>query len=159
MEKLIMSLNKAQEQLEDEEAFDELDLDDGRTEEAFRLIKELGLKDPGENGEPVILPANISDEIKKKIEDGEKMHGFNSFISSLISFNRHIPDTRSEECKNRVYDLKQLPKCSIIIIFHNEEWSVFMRTIHSILLRSPLDLIEEILLVDDASDRGGFYNQ
>lgn len=133
---------------------DIFELDDGRTPEALRLIEELGLDEPGEGGEPVILPTNISDEIKQKIKEGDTKYGFNSFISSLISFNRQLPDQRNEICKSKVYDFQLLPKCSIIIIFHNEEWSVFMRTIHSILMRSPMHLIEEILLVDDASDRG-----
>lgn len=137
-----------------EEPVDYFNLEDGRTKETFRLIEELGLVNPGENGDAVILPKNISKDIKRKIDEGYKLYGLNSFVSSLISLNRILPDSRPEQCKKKVYDLKALPKCSIIIIFHNEEWTVFLRTIHSILSRSPLDLIEEVLLVDDASDRG-----
>lgn len=117
-----------------------------------KYIKELGLKEPGENGEGVVLPDNISNEIKRKVKEGYDRHGFNAFVSNLISLNRKVPDTRNEICRQRVY--KNLPKCSIVITVYNEEWTLLMRTIHSILNRSPHDLIEEILLADDASDRG-----
>lgn len=111
---------------------------------------------PGENGDPVVLPKNISEDIQKRIKDAHDIDGYNSFISSMISLNRNIPDVRSDVCKNKNYT--NLPKASIVIPLHNEEWMLLMRTIHSIMNRSPPELIEEILLVDDASDRGEMEN-
>lgn len=42
---------------------------------------------------------------------------------------------------------------SVIVIFHNEHPSLIQRTLHSISNRSPRELVEEIILVDDASTK------
>ncbi|KAH7645656.1 putative polypeptide n-acetylgalactosaminyltransferase 9 [Dermatophagoides farinae] len=106
----------------------------------------------GENGRPVILPKNVSKEIQKLIDQGWKDNAFNQYISDLMSLHRSLPDVRDPRCKSVVYE-KKLSPTSVIICFHNEAWSVLLRTVHSVLDRSPPELIKEIILVDDFSDK------
>lgn len=79
-------------------------------------------------------------------------YGMNIACSDEISMHRSVRDTRLPECKhwNYPYDL---PKTSIIIVFHNEGFSVLMRTVHSVIDRSPKHVLHEIILVDDFSDK------
>ena len=102
----------------------------------------------GEMGEPVILEG-------REAEMGEnimKTEAFNLIVSDKISYTREVPDTRDMRCQAVQYDTS-LPTTSIIIIFTNEAWSPLIRTIWSVLNRSPSHLVKEIILVDDFSDK------
>jgi polypeptide N-acetylgalactosaminyltransferase len=114
---------------------------------------DLGLESPGELGKPVTLPTNISADIKKLVDDGWLKNAFNQYVSDLISVKRSLPDPRTKYCKDvEPTYRKNLPETSVIVTFHNEAWSTLLRSVHSILNRSPEHLIKEILLVDDFSD-------
>ncbi len=46
-----------------------------------------------------------------------------------------------------------------MIVFHNEGNSTLLRTLTSIVTKSPIEYIHEIIMVDDASvDRGKSYH-
>lgn len=79
-----------------------------------------------------------------------KEHNYNLLASDMISLYRSLPDPRSDECTILSYPQK-LPTTSVIIIFHNEGWTTLLRTVWSVINRSPRELIKEIILVDDAS--------
>lgn len=49
---------------------------------------------PGELGRPVILPTNMSTEMKKSVDDGWLKNAFNQYASDLISVHRSLPDPR-----------------------------------------------------------------
>jgi hypothetical protein len=149
LENIITQMNGTKMIQEKDESFE---LDDGITPEAHKIIKELGLISPGENGAAVELPANLSEKYKKRIEEEKDFHGFNYFVSNLVSLNRKIADERSDYCKNKKYS-ENLPKCSIVILFHNEDKMLLYRTVQSVINNSPMHLIEETLLLDDASDQ------
>ncbi|CAG9558564.1 unnamed protein product [Danaus chrysippus] len=84
-------------------------------------------------------------------EKGYNMHAFNTLISQRIGNHRGLPDTRNKLCRSQKYPDK-LPKASIIICFYNEHFETLMRSVHSILDRTDLKYLKEIILVDDYSD-------
>ncbi|XP_030642177.1 polypeptide N-acetylgalactosaminyltransferase 16 [Chanos chanos] len=83
-------------------------------------------------------------------EDPYREHAFNLQESDRIGSERAIRDTRHYRCASVNFD-PDLPPTSIIITFHNEARSTLLRTIKSVLTRSPPSLIQEIILVDDFS--------
>jgi polypeptide N-acetylgalactosaminyltransferase len=108
-------------------------------------------KKPGEMGKGY-KPTNLTAEEKKLVSDGWKNNAFNQFVSDMISVKRSLPDPRDEWCKQSDRYLPHLSPTSVVICFHNEAWSVLLRTVHSVVDRSPPHLLEEVILVDDFSD-------
>lgn len=107
---------------------------------------------PGEMGRPVVLPTNMTAEMKKAVDDGWQKNAFNQYASDLISIRRSLPDPRDAWCKEPGRYSESLPATDVIICFHNEAWSVLLRTVHSVLDRSPESMIGHVILVDDFSD-------
>ena len=110
------------------------------------------VKGAGENGQPHFLEGNDERRGKRLWH----INKFNLVASDRISVNRSVPDVRKDACKSEYDEAKMapgLPSASIIIVFHNEAWSTLLRTVHSVINRSPREVLHEIILVDDASNR------
>ena len=115
----------------------------------------FGSANLGDLGKAVTMPVKIPPDIQRIHDKGWHDHQFNQYVSDLISVNRTLPDFRSKHCRNLNYS-QNLPATSVIIIFHNEAWSTLLRSVHSVLNRSPEHSITEVILVDDFSDMGEF---
>lgn len=108
----------------------------------------------GEQGKPASL-SPLQDAQKEMLY---KVNGFNAALSDKISLNRSVPDIRHPDCKKKKY-LSRLDPVSVIVSFHNEHFSTLMRTCWSVINRSPPSLLEEIILVDDASTKVELQNE
>ncbi|CAL4123648.1 unnamed protein product [Meganyctiphanes norvegica] len=103
----------------------------------------------GENGNPVQIPPFEMGRMQQLYH----INKFNLLASDRIPLNRTLPDVRKKRCRDKEYPISTLHTTSVIIVFHNEAWSTLLRTVHSVINRSPKELLEEIILVDDASER------
>lgn len=102
----------------------------------------------GQFGQAALVASNEDAEVKKRWNEGH----FNVFLSDKIPVDRAVPDTRPEMCaQHLVHD--NLPSTSVIFCFVDEVWSTLLRSVHSVLNRSPPHLLTEIILVDDFSTK------
>ncbi|GFS51865.1 polypeptide N-acetylgalactosaminyltransferase 1 [Trichonephila clavipes] len=107
------------------------------------------ISNAGKNGDAYfILPGE-----KEKSKALFHINKFNLLVSDRIPLNRSLPDERRMACRDKSYNIHKLPSTSVILVYHNEAWSTLLRTVHSIINRSPLEVLKEIILVDDASTR------
>ncbi|XP_033639451.1 polypeptide N-acetylgalactosaminyltransferase 11-like [Asterias rubens] len=85
-------------------------------------------------------------------DEGFRKHAFNELVSMRVGYHRNVTDTRNPLCKYKVYSTDLSARVSVIICFYNEAWSTLLRTVYSVLDRTPRNLIHEIILLDDFSD-------
>ncbi|KAL2774542.1 polypeptide N-acetylgalactosaminyltransferase 5 isoform 1 [Daubentonia madagascariensis] len=105
-------------------------------------------KAPGQFGRPIVVPHGKEKEAERRWKEGN----FNVYLSDLIPVDRAIEDTRPAGCAEQLVH-NNLPTTSVIMCFVDEVWSTLLRSVHSVLNRSPPHLIKEILLVDDFSTK------
>eukprot|EP00922_Rhytidocystis_sp_ex-Travisia-forbesii_P013541 GHVS01020261.1.p1 GENE.GHVS01020261.1~~GHVS01020261.1.p1 ORF type:complete len:650 (-),score=91.49 GHVS01020261.1:509-2458(-) len=110
----------------------------------------LGLDADGNPGwSPQPINFRMTREQKTEAHRG---YCFNSRVSDSISLDRNVPDFNDAVCNERRAEMKNLPAASVVIVFYNENLSVLLRSIHSVLNRTPPELLREIIIVDDFSD-------
>lgn len=112
------------------------------------LRERRNVKGPGEGGVAYTVP----EKDKERAAESYSQYGMNMVVSDHISPNRSIPDMRLEECRYWDYP-EDLPTTSVVVVFHNEGLSVVVRTVHSVVNRSPRQFLKEVVLVDDFSDK------
>lgn len=83
---------------------------------------------------------------------GYKQHAFNVLVSNKIGLFRNLPDTRHPLCAKQKYSIENFPSASIIMCFYNEHLETLLRSIETVLRRTPNNLLKEIILVNDYSD-------
>uniref|UniRef100_A0A8C2ZS80 Polypeptide N-acetylgalactosaminyltransferase n=1 Tax=Cyclopterus lumpus TaxID=8103 RepID=A0A8C2ZS80_CYCLU len=84
-------------------------------------------------------------------QDPYARNKFNQVESDKLRMDRAVPDTRHDHCRHKQWK-SDLPASSVVITFHNEARSALLRTVVSVLKKSPSHLVKEIILVDDYSD-------
>lgn len=84
-------------------------------------------------------------------DSGYKRHAFNILVSGNIGLARSIPDTRHRLCAQQEYSA-DLPTASVVICFYNEHLTTLLRSIQTVLDRTPAKLLHEIILIDDFSE-------
>ncbi|KAL8621026.1 hypothetical protein ACOMHN_043516 [Nucella lapillus] len=94
--------------------------------------------------------SELSKEDKKRYDSGWFKNSFNQYVSDIISIRRALPNAWSDHCRNKTFRT-DLPEVDVIIIFHNEAWTVLLRSVHSVLSRTDPRFLREIILVDDLS--------
>lgn len=124
------------------------------SQEVLDYRRQLNLTNPGHLGKPVNLSSlDLPQDIKDKIHNSFEIYSINEFLSRLIPLDRELPDIRPDYCRQVKYS-SNLPVTSVIMIFHNEPFSMIMRSVFAVLNRTPDHLLGEIVLVDDCSTRG-----
>ena len=104
------------------------------------------------NEKPINNMFKKDNAARQRIAVGYDQYGLNQFLSDLIPVKRALTDKRSGWCKDNARLVTRLPKASVIITVHNEAMSVLLRAVNSIIQTTPVELLEEIIIVNDASD-------
>ncbi|XP_027030482.2 polypeptide N-acetylgalactosaminyltransferase 5 [Tachysurus fulvidraco] len=102
----------------------------------------------GQFGWAAVVAPDDQEESKRRWSEGY----FNVFLSEQIPVDRAVPDTRPPACSQMLVH-NDLPTTSVIFCFVDEVWSTLLRSVHSVLNRSPPHLLKEVLLVDDCSTK------
>lgn len=101
----------------------------------------------GRDGDGVTLKGDEKERADKEFSRA----GFNAYICDRLPLNRTLGDRRHRSCRSENYDVESLPTASVVIIFTDELFSALLRTVYSVINRSPRRILREIILVDDNS--------
>lgn len=112
--------------------------------------REVAVEGPGEHGTAVKMPTDLPTQ--QRLDKLYRANGYSGLVSDQIRLNRTVPDIRHAGCRGQRH-LARLPTASVILAFHQEHLSVLLRSCHSVINRSPPELLTEVVLVDDFSTK------
>lgn len=127
----------------------------GRRGGSYQLIKHLHRRQDEEAPEREWRIEEDGEEYKEEeptpisLDSG----GLREALSARLPLRRALPEVRHPLCLEQ-RPASSLPTASVILSFHDEAWSMLLRTVHSILDTAPRPLLQEIILVDDLSQQG-----
>lgn len=109
---------------------------------------------PGWGNKFIQEQSSVNKLIRPKIDVFSFLYSVIPLISTVVFDSLILKCVLlGKRCKHWTYPTDLL-RTSVIIVFHNEGWSSLLRTVHSVINRTPPEMLEEILLVDDFSNKG-----
>nr|CAD7460016.1 unnamed protein product [Timema tahoe] len=122
------------------------------------MVPEVYWGSPGNCEGSSFQPNNGKDEGKETGRMGEPCDCRSLFLETRREHNLslrmdNLQPLKRHKCKTVTYP-EQLPTASIVVCFYNEHFNTLMRTVHSVVDRTPPNLLHEVILVDDFSDIG-----
>ncbi|TMW41045.1 hypothetical protein DOY81_013876, partial [Sarcophaga bullata] len=106
----------------------------------------------GAEGRPVVIPSRE----RYRMQRFFRLNSFNILASDRIPLNRTLKDYRVVMFH---YNIENVTHSICFIVFHKKHGPVLLRTLTSVINRTPRRLLKEIILVDDASDRSYLKKQ
>ncbi|KAK0039708.1 polypeptide N-acetylgalactosaminyltransferase 13 [Biomphalaria pfeifferi] len=121
--------------------------------EQYSLPDMAQISNWGQDGIGVMIEASkLSREHHEEYIIGYRQFSFNKYLNDRISMSRRLPDTRPDGCEDTAVDHSKMTlTASVVVVFYNEPWTMLLRTVYSIVDRSPAALLKEVILVDDGS--------
>eukprot|EP01053_Blabericola_migrator_P005297 Blabericola_migrator_1__5296@NODE_2719_length_2427_cov_179_636017_g1702_i0_p1_GENE_NODE_2719_length_2427_cov_179_636017_g1702_i0NODE_2719_length_2427_cov_179_636017_g1702_i0_p1_ORF_typecomplete_len660_score113_08Glyco_tranf_2_3/PF13641_6/4_3e17Glycos_transf_2/PF00535_26/2_4e16Glyco_transf_7C/PF02709_14/2_8e11Ricin_B_lectin/PF00652_22/4e03Ricin_B_lectin/PF00652_22/2_5e08Glyco_tranf_2_2/PF10111_9/3_6e06CDtoxinA/PF03498_14/0_0093_NODE_2719_length_2427_cov_179_636017_g1702_i02962275 len=90
---------------------------------------------------------------KEQKREAHKGYCFNTRVSASLELDRQVPNYNSQKCLNFDFSIPDNVTADVVVVFHNEDLSVLLRSIHSILNRTPPRYLNSIILVNDDSNK------
>ncbi|KAH8420919.1 hypothetical protein KR222_009465, partial [Zaprionus bogoriensis] len=83
----------------------------------------------------------------------DTFYQYNRLLSDMLPAVRTLPQTRHDSCNSATYSLPpfSVGKVSVVISFYDEARSVLLRTILTLISRTPEDYLHELIIIDDCS--------
>ena len=110
----------------------------------------IGLRSDGAPSLPLVPYVDVRAETPAMKRVAHNGTCFNRRRSDALPLWRRMADVRSAACKAQARSA-QLPTASVVIVFFDEPLSTLLRSVASVLHRSPPEQLHEIVLVDDGS--------